>query len=360
MVDWVLGTDFSHWQGNVDVAKMYDAGARYAIIKASDANRDTGWQWEDVRFDENARKIFGHGQLLGGCYHWLQASLDPKVAADFYLERYKRFNFHFPPVLDFEEKSVFGKGLANHYIWCAEVWLDYVHRQTGRRPIVYTANWFTRQLDQSRLSWMGAYPLWVATYPWVWTPLSRPVMPGNIWDDWTMWQYSADNNGRGAEFGVESRSIDLNWYKGNYNHLLNWLETDEPQPTTPVEGKYIIKIVNGNISLREGPGINFRIVGYALKGDVLTGIEERNGWYKIEDKKWVSGRTQYTDITFKEEDTEPVLYVGRVIKDTEIRDNPDGTLKGQLRKGDEVNVKEIDGWFRHDEGWSDINAVEPK
>ena len=233
-MSFTLGCDLSHWAGDINFGKMYDAGARWVVIKASDAYRDTGQQWEDVRFDRNAKQIFERGQLLAGCYHWLQASLDPIKAADFYLERYYRYDFQFPPVMDFEEKSVFAKGLANHYIWCAEVWLDYVHKQTGRLPIVYTANWYTKQHDQSKLAWMKKYPLWVASYPWVWTSLSKPLMPGNIWDDWTLWQYSADNNNRGKEFGQVGGSIDLNWFKGSYADLLDWLgiEVNMSEPLT--------------------------------------------------------------------------------------------------------------------------------
>ena len=299
MPNWTLGTDLSHWAVDVDFGKMYDAGARWTVIKATDANRDTGWQWEDVRFERNAKQIFERGQLLAGCYHWLQASLDPKVAADFYLERYNRHPFQFPPVLDFEEKSIFAKGLGNHYIWCAEVWLDYVHKKTGRLPIIYTANWFTSQLDQSKLGWMKKYPLWVASYPWVWTPLSRPVMPGKIWDDWTFWQYSADNNGRGREFGVQSQSIDLNWFKGDYNQLLSFLGTGQPiEPEPPTEdAMYVIEML-GHMVIRKSPDGD-ATGHYAMRGETHTSNELQNGWYKITRNGvtgWIYGG-QWTRIT---------------------------------------------------------------
>ena len=318
-----LGTDLSHWAGNVNFNTMYDAGAKYCIIKASDANRDTGWQWEDVRFDENARKMFTHGKILAGCYHWLQASLDPKVAADFYLERYNRFNFHFPPVLDFEETSVFSKGLANHYIWCAEVWLDHVERQTGRKPIVYTANWYTKQFNQSKLGWMGAYPLWVASYPWIWTSLSRPVMPGKIWDDWTFWQYSADNNGRGREFGVDSQNIDLNWFKGSYADLLAFLKVSEPSPlpSEPVpptgDTMFIIEML-GHLRIRKTP--NGAETGhFALRGEIHNSDKMKDGWYRITRQGvtgWIGGGqwTRITEVTQPPEPDPPTLTLEERVK----------------------------------------------
>lgn len=315
MSNWTLGTDLSHWAGDIDFGKMYAAGARWTVIKASDANRDTGFQFEDARFEQNAKQIFERGQLLAGCYHWLQASLDPIKAADFYLERYRKFNFHFPPVMDFEEKSVFGKGLANHYIWCAQTWLDYVHKQTGRLPIIYTANWYTSQFDQSKLAWMNKYPLWVASYPWVWTIFSKPVMPGKIWDDWTLWQYSADNNNRGKEFGRVGGSIDLNWFPGTYNELLAWLGVDAPAP--PDEEDDVLfraRVVAGGLNVRSTPiyyADNRNKVGELKRGDEVDVYQvSADGWFRIGVNRWVNGHTLYMerlpDPVIPEPDPEPV------------------------------------------------------
>ncbi len=224
----VLGTDTSHWSGLIDFQKMFDAGAKWWITKATDANRTTGAQFEDSRFDGYVRDA-EKTPLLKGCYHWLQYSVDPKVAADFYLERYNRFKMDFPPVMDFEEPSVRDTGRFSDYAWRAQEWCKRAWDQTGRQPIIYTARWFTNYFTDKMIGWMNDYPLWVASYPWVWTSLSRPTMPA-VWDKWTMWQYSADGNGRGAEFGVQARSIDLNWYQGSYADLLHWLKVDEPEP----------------------------------------------------------------------------------------------------------------------------------
>lgn len=228
--NWVLGVDTSHWSGKINFPKMYQAGARFWITKATDANRTTGLQFEDSEFDNYCKAAFDLGELLTGCYHWLQYSVDPKVAAQFYLERYTRYKFDFPPILDFEEPSVRDTGRFSDYAWRASEWCKEVERVTGRKPIIYTARWFTSYFQTSHLSWMQDYPLWVASYPYIWTSLSKPVMPGGIWDDWTIWQYSADTNGRGAEFGVQAKSVDLNWYQGSYADLLHWLKVDEPVP----------------------------------------------------------------------------------------------------------------------------------
>lgn len=230
MNNWVLGTDTSHWSGKIDFAKMYAAGARFWITKATDANRTTGYQFEDSRFDEFCKDAFAFGKLLTGCYHWLQYSVDPKVAADFYLERYQRFDFEFPPILDFEEPSVSN---FSDYAWRAQVWCQRVEDVTGRKPMIYTAKWFTSRFSTAQLSWMQAYPLWVADYSWWANNVTKApyYLPTNIWDGWQMWQFQA--NGRGNEFGVEAKSIDLNYYQGDYVQLLDWLQVHE-QPPDPL------------------------------------------------------------------------------------------------------------------------------
>ena len=103
----VLGTDTSHWSGTINFNTMYNAGARFWYTKATDANKYSGEQYEDSKLLEYSEAVFRQAKLLTGCYHWLQASVDPKTAAKFYLERYKRFPYHFPPMMDFEEREVF-------------------------------------------------------------------------------------------------------------------------------------------------------------------------------------------------------------------------------------------------------------
>ena len=228
MSDWVIGTDTSHWVGDIDFSKMYAAGARFWITKATDANKSTGYQFEDSRFQDYCEDAFAFDKLLTGCYHWLQYSVDPLVAADYYLERYNRFKFDFPPILDFEEPSVTN---FSDYAWRAQEWCRRVADKTGRKPIVYTARWFTSKFTTAQLSALGKYSLWVADYSWTANNIKHApyYLPSNIWDNWDIWQFSA--NDRGHEFGVQAASIDLNYYQGDYSQLLTFLGKDEAIPT---------------------------------------------------------------------------------------------------------------------------------
>jgi len=299
----VLGSDGSHWNGYVNFEKTYDAGSRFHVTKASDSRRG-GDMFEDKKFDAYCQQMFSLGELLTGCFHWLQPDIDPIVAADFYLERYFRYPFHFMPILDFEEKYAYEAGLQGHYSWCAQTWLEYVHRQTGRKPLVYTAKWYTSHFAQKYLSWLKEYDLWVAWYPFVYADWMKPPLP-YPWTEYKIWQYSADGNRRGAEFGASSGDIDLNWFPGSYDDLLSWLNVDAPEPQQPTEPSGLYNIVlTGNLSVREKPegghAIDGDIIRYVLKGDVLTGYEvDSDGWYKIKENKneWISGNTKWTTIT---------------------------------------------------------------
>jgi len=236
MTERVLGTDTSHWTGSINFDTMYNAGAKFWITKATDANKLTGYQFEDYKFMEFSRAAFEHDKILTGCYHWLQLSVDPKVAADFYLERYKRFYFDFPPVLDFEEHQAIDTGRFSDYAWRAQVWLDHVAQKTGRKPIIYTAKWFMDYFKLEQVSWMIEYPLWVADYTWTSNTLGYPTRMPKPWSKQAMWQFSADGNKRGAEFGTGAIDIDLNWFDGSYNNLIDFIGGEiipEPPPVIP-------------------------------------------------------------------------------------------------------------------------------
>jgi len=335
MNGWVLGADGSHWSGSINFAKMADAGAKYYIGKASDSARGGSYLFEDRRFTEHFDQAFGRGELLLGCFHWLQPDIDPKRAADYFLERYFRYPFHFPAVLDFEEKFTYLTGTQSHYAWCAQVWLDEVERATGRVPIVYTAKWYMDHFQDKHVGFFRKYPLWVAQYPWVVTSLTRPRVP-YPWDNWKIWQYSADGNSRGAEFGMQAKSIDLNYFQGSYEDLLAWLGISAPMP--PENGGdtlYVIEML-GNMNIRTTP--NGSATGqYALKGEVYHSTEERNGWYRIIKNGvagWISGLTQWTRIT--EIDTEPEPMPEPIEPDPEpdpgTSPDPDLTLEERVKR----------------------------
>lgn len=266
LADKVLGCDCSHWSGNINFNTMYNAGAKYWITKATDAYVSSPILYEDSKFDTYSKQAQDYGKILTGCFHWLQASVDPKVAADFYLERYNRFKFDFPPILDFEEPNViYVTKKFSDFSWRAQEWLEYVEAETGRKPIIYTAKWYMDWFDLKYVSWMSKYPLWVADYTWTSNTLGYCTRVPKPWTEYLMWQFSADKNGRGHEFGVDASDIDLNWFPGKYDDLLKYLGKDEiipdpipdpiePEPD-PIEDDKAIKfeVISDELNIRTEP-----------------------------------------------------------------------------------------------------------
>lgn len=279
MTDRVLGTDTSHWSDSINFDTMYNAGAKFWITKATDADKASPFQYEDSKFMEFSTAAFQHGKLLTGCYHWLQASIDPIVAADYYLERYNRFFFDFPPILDFEETYTIQTGKFSDFSWRAQVWLDHVKKKTLKTPIIYTAKWYMDYFKSEYVSWMAEYPLWVADYTWYSSNvLKNPYYMPKTWSKQTMWQFSADKNNRGHEFGIKSDDICLDWYEGSYDNLLSFLGVTTPEPPTepePPTNEVILpklKVIR-NVNVRSSSSTSASIVGLHATGDTLDVLE---------------------------------------------------------------------------------------
>ena len=305
MTERTLGCDTSHWSGSINFDTMYNAGAKFWITKATDAYKASPIQYEDSKFMEFSKNAFAHGKILTGCYHWLQASIDPIVAADYHLERYNRFFFDFPPILDFEETYVIQTGKFSDFAWRAQVWLEYVEKTTGRKPIIYTAKWYLDYFKPEYISWMNAYPLWVADYSWYSNNvLKNPYYMPKYWDKQTMWQFSADGNNRGREFGVNADDICLDWYENSYDELLKFLNVEEPQPPQPEPPTNEVVLptlkVISSVRVRELPNayyntpvVRVRPIGEVVKvedihvnGAGSVWVKDKDGWSAIVHAGW--------------------------------------------------------------------------
>lgn len=186
----VLGVDVSRWQGVMDWRKAYAAGARFAFARACvGANPDT-------LFAENAAGASSAG-LQFGAY----IVIHPSVTAAQHIATLERVaenaTLDFPVVLDCEINAAIPQAQYRKLI-------EDVARGLSGEFIIYTrASWWDVKIGRS--SFLETAPLWVAHYG-----AQKPTLPRG-WDEWQCWQWSADGNRRGAEFGAESQDIDLNW-----------------------------------------------------------------------------------------------------------------------------------------------------
>jgi len=61
-----------------------------------------------------------------------------------------------------------------------------------------------------------------------------------------------------------------------------------PTSGVPVPTSYKVSVTASALNVRKGPGTNYGIIRTVKKNDILTVLEERNGWGRIDSKGWVS------------------------------------------------------------------------
>jgi len=206
----VPGIDVSYWDAGIDWPKVRATGQRYVFVKASEAD-----SYADPTFDDNWRGAKAAG-LLRGAYHFFRANVDPKKQASKFIDYVKSMNDNgeLPPVLDLETPD----GQAKEKIISrAKTWLDLVEAAFGKKPIIYSGQFFLQdnfsEVGGGPPAWTKDYPLWLAQYPNNHVEGSQPVLPRG-WFKWTFWQYSE----KGQVNGINSRT-DLNLFSGTLEEL---------------------------------------------------------------------------------------------------------------------------------------------
>jgi uncharacterized repeat protein (TIGR02543 family) len=140
--------------------------------------------------------------------------------------------------------------------------------------------------------------------------------------------------------------------------------TEPPKETTPAETWTGTVKINGKLRIRQGPGTNYKVVGYLTNGTKLTILEIKDTWARI-DKGWTSldyvvldsnNGSQEND---KQEET--TTWTGTVIADClHIRAGAGTGYKivGRLYEGAKVTILETNGnWGRINKGWISLNYV---
>ncbi|NDE71134.1 MAG: lysozyme M1 (1,4-beta-N-acetylmuramidase) [Actinobacteria bacterium] len=242
----IHGTDVSRWQhpGDkpIDFAKMYAAGIRFVMIKASDTRDDAdALSVKYLLTDRNAAQAAG---IFTGYYHYAilpnttdrdEVIRDAKAQVQKAIWRLSSIGGYtekdLPYALDLENNCVATSGSScTKYaqrslvtLW-AETWLDGMFAATGRKPILYSYPTFLEQA-MVRSDKLRDYPLWLAQYGI--NPADPGAEPGrkvfgcfvHSWTSsdcsslWQIWQYTSC--GYGDKYGVASARIDLNIFRGD-------------------------------------------------------------------------------------------------------------------------------------------------
>ena len=242
----IHGTDISRWQHPqdkpIDFVKMYNAGIRFVMIKASDTRDDAdALALKYLLMDRDAAQAAG---IYTGYYHYTILPnttnkefviLDAKAQAQKALWRLTSLGGYterdLPYALDLEYNCVqVTNGSCVKYapksvvtLW-AETWLETMYEKTGRKPFLYSYPTFLEQA-MVRSEKLRQYPLWKAQYGI--NPADPIAEPGrkafgcfvHSWSTancsslWQIWQYSSC--GIGEKYGVPSPRVDLNVFRGD-------------------------------------------------------------------------------------------------------------------------------------------------
>jgi GH25 family lysozyme M1 (1,4-beta-N-acetylmuramidase) len=202
--------DVSSWQGNIDFAKVKEAGISAVIIRCGFTGYRTSLPvTADDMFEKNYSGAIANG-LAVGVYYYSCATSESKAQeeANFTLQQIKGKKITYPVYFDTEDNhDVSASGVNPHNqvtigrdnltalakIFCGAI------RDAGYIAGVYSSkSWLETHIDMSQLS---EYECWVAQY------YSQNLYSGT----YQMWQYSS----AGSVPGV-STNVDMNYCYKDY------------------------------------------------------------------------------------------------------------------------------------------------
>ncbi len=249
----IHGVDISRWQHPygklIDFTKMYSAGIRFAMIKASDTRDDAdALALKYLLLDRPAAQAAG---IYTGFYHYAvlpntsdRAAIirDATAQAQKVIWRVSAIGGltarDLPYALDLENNcvKVASNGSCATYatrssvtLW-AETFMEILNDKLGRKPIFYSYPSFLEGA-MAKSAALNKYPLWLAQYsinPF--DPINQPgLKPAGCYvhswtssacqSQWIIWQYSSC--GIGVRYGVPSSRVDLNVFRGTAQNFID-------------------------------------------------------------------------------------------------------------------------------------------
>ncbi len=210
----VWGIDVSHWQDQIDWARVKQEGPDFAFLKATE-----GGDIVDATYARNWKETKDKG-ILRGPYHFFRPRTNLQTQIDNFSRVIEANGIgvgDLPPVLDAEEPKLWkGIGKKAAADLCVG-FLEGVKKNLGLRVplIIYMSSSFSEEI-------LGADPrlkqniLWVADY--------TPPVPGQPrvpkpWDSWDFYQFTE----HGTMPGINGKDVDINRFNGDRSRLQSLL-----------------------------------------------------------------------------------------------------------------------------------------
>src|SRR5512133_2928354 len=205
----VLGIDISSYQhdeGPIDWATVAK-NRSFVIIKATES---TTYKNPYYAADIAAARANG---MLAGAYHFLRFNRDGVSQADHFLSSIggSVLRGDLPPMVDVEDID------NTPDIAILADWLERVEQVTGRKPMIYSGNWY----------WGGylGTPLGFGDYPIAWSSYTSacPTIPDDF-SRLTIWQYLGD---KGTTPGIQG-ACDQDKFYGSMADLVKLADCVPP------------------------------------------------------------------------------------------------------------------------------------
>ena len=214
----VKGLDVSSYQTGINWQQQWDLGARFAYVKASEGNYFTNGLFASQY--QGSRNV----GMIRGAYHFAIPNWSSGAdQATYFVQNggnWSADGFTLPPVVDlefnpYENKTIngfnfgdtcYGMTPSQLASWVKDFGST-MSSMTGRLPVIYTnTSWWNQCLGNP--PGFNDYPLWVASYPDVFTNSPGPL-PSASWSSYSVWQYSSTGPFTG----------DSNVWNGDYSSL---------------------------------------------------------------------------------------------------------------------------------------------
>ena len=357
MARTIVGPDVSFYQDDpgtpqeINFERMNNS-ADFVIIRSGQN------LWVDPDFKNNWRRAKEAG-LPRGSYWFYDSRADPRQQAELWFNLLNGDMGELPLFLDLEES--YRGTFTGWQHW--KTFLERLRALAGSKEIgIYTAYHYWQDnapfSQPTELEYFHRYPLWIANYG-----VAQPLVP-KPWatSEWLFWQFTA--SGDGPFYGAESLEIDLNNFNGNaqaFAQRFNVPVPEDPTPPDPAGNQY--RVNAGTLYVREGPGTNYKSIGFLRRSDVVEALEANadGSWLRV--RRLTDGLTGWASSTYLIRITTPPPppppppppTVGDRYKCTaaslNVREGPGTNFKsiGSLVRNDQVEALEFNTgatWIR--------------
>jgi len=182
------GLDVSAYQKNIDWSNVWNMGARFAYVKATE-----GTTYKSAEFAGQYNGAYGVGMIRGAYHYATPNTSSGATQANYFVDNgggWSADGRTLPPLLDIEygySSTCWGLSQSGMVSWIRD-FSNTVYSRTGIRPAIYsTTNWWKTCTGNSAA--FSDSPLFVAIYPSV--DFSGPGTLGASWKTWAIWQWTS-------------------------------------------------------------------------------------------------------------------------------------------------------------------------